>query len=57
VKGYLLRNRPYLGSEFENLIAKRFDETMVALEERDDGTRGLSHTLPESRGEDEGGED
>jgi len=57
VKGYLLRNRPYLGSEFENLIAKRFDETMVALEERDDGTRGLGHTLPEPRGEDEGRED
>jgi hypothetical protein len=53
VKGYLLRNRPYLGSEFGNLIAKRFDETMAALEERDDGTKGLAQPFPESGGGDE----
>ena len=57
VKGYLLRNRPYLGSEFETLVAKRFDETMVALEKRDEETRGLAEPFPESgegpRGEDE----
>jgi hypothetical protein len=26
IKWYLLNNRPYLGKEFENLIAKKFDE-------------------------------
>ena len=54
VKGYLLRNRPYLGGEFGTLIAKRFDETMVALEERDDGTRGLGQPLPRVQGRDRG---
>ncbi len=61
VKRYLVRNRPYLGGEFGNLIAKRFDETMDALEERDDGTRGVARLFPEStgeeQGEDEGAED
>jgi hypothetical protein len=54
VKRYLLRNRPYVGGEFGALIAKRFDETMVTLEERDDGTRGVAQPFPESKGEDEG---
>jgi hypothetical protein len=31
IKWYLLHNRPFLGKEFENLIAKRFDETMARL--------------------------
>jgi len=53
VKRYLLRNKPYLGGEFGTLIAKRFDETMVALEERDDGTRGLGQPFPASTVEDE----
>jgi len=61
VKGYLIRNRPYLGAEFGNLIAKRFDETMVALEARDDGARGVARPFPESSGggqeEEEAGED
>jgi hypothetical protein len=53
VKGYLIRNRPYLGGEFGNLIAQRFDETMAALEEHDDGTREIAQPFSESRGEDE----
>jgi hypothetical protein len=32
VKWYLRDNRPSLGKEFENLIAVKFDETMVKLE-------------------------
>jgi hypothetical protein len=48
VKGYLIRNRPYLGAEFGNLIAKRFDETMVTLEERDERTRGTVQPFSES---------
>jgi len=51
VKGYLIRNRPYLGGELGNLVAKRFDETMVALEARDDGARGGAQPFPESREE------
>ncbi|MEJ2724970.1 MAG: hypothetical protein P8175_10065, partial [Deltaproteobacteria bacterium] len=31
IKWYLLNNRPYLGKEFENLIAKKFDETMTRI--------------------------
>ena len=31
VKWYLRDNRPFLGKEFENLIAVKFDETMVTL--------------------------
>jgi len=54
VKRYLLRNRPYLGGEFGTLIAKRFDETMVALEERDDETRGFGQPFPESTGGEQG---
>ncbi|HYQ59567.1 MAG TPA: hypothetical protein VEP29_00845, partial [Desulfatiglandales bacterium] len=53
VKGYLIRNRFYLGGEFEKLVAKRFDGTMSALEERDDGTRGVAQPFPESQGEEE----
>ena len=33
VKEFLLDNRPFLGKEFENLIARRFDEVMANLEE------------------------
>lgn len=33
VKGFLLNNRVFLGKEFENLVAKKFDEAMVRLEE------------------------
>ena len=29
IKWYLLNNRPFVGKEFENLIAKRFDEAMA----------------------------
>jgi len=50
VKGYLIRNRPYLGREFGNLIAKSFDETMAALEEREERTKGVFQPFPESRG-------
>ena len=53
VKGYLIRNRPYLGGEFGNLIAKRFDETVVTLEERDERTRGTARPFPESGREEE----
>lgn len=31
IKWYLLNNRVYLGKEFETLIARKFDESMVAL--------------------------
>jgi hypothetical protein len=31
IKWYLFNNRPYLGMEFETLIAKRFDETRQRL--------------------------
>jgi len=31
IKWYLLTNRPYLGKEFENLIARKFDEKTEAL--------------------------
>ena len=31
IKWYLLNNRPYLGKEFENLIAKKFDEAMARI--------------------------
>ena len=54
VKGYLMRNRLYLGGEFGKLVAKRFDEAMSALEEREDRTRGAAQPFPESKGEDEG---
>ena len=53
VKGYLIRNRPYLGGEFANLVAKRFDESMVALEAREDGGRGADQAFPEASGETE----
>ena len=53
VKRYLIRNRPYLGREFGNLIAKRFDDTLVALEKRDDAARGLTQPFLESRDEDD----
>jgi len=33
VKWYLLNNRPYLGKEFEHLIAKKFDEAMARIVE------------------------
>jgi uncharacterized protein YaaR (DUF327 family) len=33
VKWYLLNNRPYLGKEFEHLIAKKFDEAMAGIVE------------------------
>jgi hypothetical protein len=57
VKGYLIRNRPYLGGEFGNLIAKRFDETMVTLEEREEGSRGAAQPFPESGKEEQGEEE
>jgi hypothetical protein len=53
VKGYLIRNRAYLGGEFGKLVAKRFDETMAALEGREDGARTAAQPFPESRGEEE----
>ena len=31
-KGYLMQNRPFLGKEFENLIAKKFDEAARRIE-------------------------
>jgi hypothetical protein len=31
VKWYLMNNREYLGKEFENLIAKKFDQTITSL--------------------------
>jgi hypothetical protein len=31
IKWYLLNNRPYLGKEFENLIARKFDEAMARI--------------------------
>jgi hypothetical protein len=33
VKWYLLDNRPLLGKEFENLIAKKFDEAMAGMKD------------------------
>ena len=33
VKWYLMNNRPFLGKEFENLIAKKFDEATTVIEE------------------------
>ena len=33
VKGFLLENRPFFGKEFENLVARKFDEVMGVLEE------------------------
>jgi hypothetical protein len=33
VKEFLLANRPFFGKEFENLVARKFDEVMGALEE------------------------
>ncbi|MBW1766701.1 MAG: hypothetical protein JRJ65_06570 [Deltaproteobacteria bacterium] len=33
IKGYLLNNRPFLGKEFENLIAKKFDEAMADIKD------------------------
>ncbi|MCU0595210.1 MAG: hypothetical protein MUC98_07090, partial [Desulfobacterota bacterium] len=53
VKGYLIRNRAYLGGEFGNLVAKRFDETMAAFEKREEPTRGMAQTFMESTGEEE----
>jgi len=53
VKRYLIRNRPYLGGEFGNLVAERFDETMAALEEREEPTRGVAQPFSETRGETE----
>ena len=32
VKWYLMNNRPFLGKEFENLIAKKFDEATTRIE-------------------------
>lgn len=52
VKGYLLRNRAYLGGEIETLIAKGFDETMAVLEEREEGSKGVTQPFPESGEED-----
>ena len=54
VKGYLIRNRPYLGGEFGNLVARRFDETMVALEAREDGARGVGSAVPRVPGRNRG---
>jgi hypothetical protein len=34
VKRYLINNRPFLGKEFENIIAKKVDETMETIRER-----------------------
>jgi hypothetical protein len=53
VKGYLIRSRPYLGAEFGNLVAKRFDETMPALEKREERTRGAAQPFPEVKGEED----
>ena len=33
VKWYLMNNRPFLGKEFENLVAKKFDEATTGIEE------------------------
>jgi hypothetical protein len=34
IKWYLQNNRPFLGKEFENMIARKFDEAMVSLSAR-----------------------
>lgn len=34
IKWYLMNNRPFLGKEFETLIAKKFDEAKREIEER-----------------------
>ena len=31
IKWYLLNNRPFVGKEFETLVAKRFDEAMAEI--------------------------
>ncbi|UCF57308.1 MAG: hypothetical protein JSW15_02210, partial [Deltaproteobacteria bacterium] len=33
IKWYLMNNRPFLGKEFEDLIAKKFDETTIRIKE------------------------
>jgi hypothetical protein len=35
VKYYLLDNRSYLGKEFEQIIAKEFDDVMIRLREEE----------------------
>ena len=44
VKWYLLSNRPFIGKEFENLVAKRFDGTMEKIRE---GTKKRSTSATE----------
>ncbi|MBP1742185.1 MAG: hypothetical protein H6Q48_4478, partial [Deltaproteobacteria bacterium] len=44
VKWYLLSNRPFIGKEFENLVAKRFDGTMEKIRE---GTKKSSTSARE----------
>jgi hypothetical protein len=34
VKWYLFNNRPFLGKEFENIIARKVDEAMETIRER-----------------------
>lgn len=31
IKWYLYKNRPFIGKEYENMVARRFDEVMVSL--------------------------
>jgi hypothetical protein len=44
VKGFLLINRPFFGKEFENLVARKFDEVMAALEETEYRRRETEET-------------
>jgi hypothetical protein len=44
VKGFLLNNRLFLGKEFENLVAKKFDEAKVRLEESEYRRRETEQT-------------
>jgi hypothetical protein len=44
VKGFLLNNRLFLGKEFENLVAKKFDEVMGELEEAEYRKREIEKT-------------
>jgi hypothetical protein len=44
VKEFLLDNRPFLGKEFENHIARKFDEMMAKLEEAESRRQEVEET-------------
>ena len=44
VKEFLIKNRPFLGKEFENLIARKFDEAAANLQEAESRRREVEET-------------